>query len=74
MGGRKMVTVNCPFCEGEGQHPMNFDQPCPVCRGAGRFTVYEPYSQCQHCDGSGKKFATIDELCSACRGRGVIQL
>ena len=68
------VMHTCPFCEGEGTHPMNFDQPCPVCRGAGKFTVMEPYTQCQQCEGSGKKFATMDEICPSCHGRGVIQM
>jgi DnaJ-class molecular chaperone len=68
------VVLTCAFCEGEGTHPMNFDQPCPVCRGAGRNSFFEPYTQCQQCEGSGKRFATMDEICPTCHGKGYIQI
>jgi len=64
----------CPFCDGEGTHPMNFDESCPVCRGAGQNKIGTPLSQCQKCDGDGKEFATIDEICKACSGKGFITL
>lgn len=71
---RNQAIIPCPFCEGEGHHPMNFDQPCPICRGGAKISVMEPFTTCQQCEGSGKKFATMDQICPACQGRGVIQL
>jgi hypothetical protein len=72
--GKRQTIIPCAFCEGEGHHPMNFDQPCPICRGAAKVTVMEPFTACQQCEGSGKKFATMDQVCMACQGKGVIQL
>jgi len=71
---KRQTIIPCAFCAGEGHHPMNFDQPCPICRGAAKVTVMEPFTACQQCEGSGKKFATMDQVCMACQGKGVIQL
>ena len=53
---------------------MNFNEPCPICHGAAKVTVTEPFTACQQCEGSGKKFATMDQVCMACQGKGVIPL
>jgi len=74
MQQRNRAIIPCAFCEGEGHHPMNFDQPCPICRGAAKISVMEPFTKCQQCEGSGKKFATLDQVCPACQGRGMINL
>jgi DnaJ-class molecular chaperone len=74
MQQRNQAIIPCAFCEGEGHHPMNFDQPCPICRGAAKVTVIEPYTRCQQCEGSGKQFATMEQICATCQGKGVIQL
>jgi len=71
---RNQAIIPCAFCEGEGHHPMNFSQPCPVCRGGAKITVMEPFTTCKQCEGSGKKFATLDQICESCQGRGVIML
>jgi DnaJ-class molecular chaperone len=71
---KRQTIIPCAFCEGEGHHPMNFDQPCPICRGAAKVTVTEPFTPCQQCESTGKKFATMDQVCMACQGKGVIQL
>jgi hypothetical protein len=36
----------CPFCDGEGTHPMDFDETCPVCRSAGQNRIRIPCAQC----------------------------
>jgi DnaJ-class molecular chaperone len=71
---KRQTIIPCAFCEGEGHHPMNFDQPCPICRGAAKVSVMEPFTPCQQCESTGKKFATMDQVCMACQGKGVIQL
>lgn len=58
------VTVNCPFCGGDGEGPPL----CPQCRGKGYVGSTKNASPCPACAGTGKLFTP----CSVCGGRGFL--
>lgn len=68
---QKIVSVNCPLCEGSGTWP-DILVPCPACRGKGKVQVYDPPKKCTVCGGSGGKPVGLFgfDPCENCGGTG----
>lgn len=55
--GVRSDTVRAPVSLPETYKPQDFTEPCPKCRGTGRFTSYtgRAMGQCFTCKGAGKR-------------------
>ena len=75
------MLVKCGFCSGDGHHPENYKNPCPVCNGVGQIVIPDKHVKCGFCSGRCYEYkkktgfwAVGDEKvpCHICSGTGVV--
>lgn len=67
---QEFEVLPCAFCHGEGEHPQNFRDPCPVCGGKGKVKVNKPNVVCKRCEGEGHEPFKLFDICKVCGGKG----
>lgn len=63
----------CVFCNGQGYIYNPSSAKCPVCKGSGSVTFFEPpVVKCAYCKGKGRKDTTAYLTCTVCKGKGLV--